>query len=55
MAKLTKKQEKQYSEIIANHHKIIRAKHSNNRSSYEEAVTELYNIIKENIDENIEK
>ena len=55
MAKLTKKQEKQYKDIIENHHKIIRAKHSNNRSSYEEAVAELYNIIKENIDENNEK
>lgn len=47
MAKLTKKQEAQYERIVKLLHELIRAKHDQKRSDYEETINQIREEVKE--------
>ena len=48
MAKMTKKQEKQYLNLVVLHHELIRAKHFNNKADYEAVVEKIREEVKVN-------
>ena len=41
MAKITKKQEQIYLKLVALHHEMIKAKHSNDRSEFDNVVEKI--------------
>lgn len=51
MAKLTKKQEKQFETLLKLYHELIKSKHSNNRSDYEAIISEIREEVKNDSEE----
>jgi len=47
MAKLTKKQEKQYETVLKLMHEMIQTKFSNSRSEYEEVISKIREAVAE--------
>lgn len=47
MAKMTKKQEQQYLNLVALHHEMIRAKHFNKKEDFENVVAKIREEVKE--------
>lgn len=41
MAKMTKKQEQQYLNLLTLHHEMIRAKHFNDKKAYEAVIEKM--------------
>lgn len=47
MAKMTKKQEQQYLDLIPLHHEMIRVKHVNDRDKFNEVIAKIREAVKE--------
>lgn len=48
MAKLTKKQDAQYTALLTLMHEMIQAKFSNRRAEYEEVIEKIREVVKSN-------
>jgi len=44
MARITKKQEAQFSQLTKLFHELIQAKHHNKRADYEKAIAEIHTV-----------
>lgn len=51
MARITRKQEAQFSQLVRLFHELIRAKHRNRRCNFEETIAQIHAVTEEESNE----